>query len=154
MNQSSQFLPASPKLMNFLHEQINELAESKLGKKNNIRNGAVDISPFRSFLKKVTLKLRTEHRVGTDGLVIVHARSHMMDKIITHLFNDISTLYAEEIPAEAQLAAVAFGGYGRHELNPQSDVDIMILSEGGFKRSGAEPWMENSVLLSTPPCWI
>ena len=142
MSQPSQRLPVPAKLMNSLHEQIDELAESRLGKKSNIRNRAVDISPFRSFLKKVTLKLRTEHRVGTDGLVIVHARSHMMDKIIIHLFRDISTLYAEEIPAEAQLAAVAFGGYGRHELNPQSDVDIMILSEGGFKRRGAEPWME------------
>jgi [protein-PII] uridylyltransferase len=128
--------------MNPLHEQIDELAESKLGKKSNIRSGAVDITPYRSFLKKVTLKLRTEHRVGMDGLVIVHARSHMMDQIIIHLFKDISTLYSEEIPAQAQLAAVAFGGYGRHELNPQSDVDIMILSEGGFKRNGAEPWME------------
>jgi [protein-PII] uridylyltransferase len=128
--------------MNPLHDQIDILAESKLGKKSNIRSGAVDISPYRSFLKKVTLKLRTEHRVGTDGLVIVHARSHMMDQIIVHLFDDIWALYAEEIPAEAQLAAVAFGGYGRHELNPQSDVDIMILSEGGFKRNGAEPWME------------
>ncbi len=128
--------------MNSLHEQIDALAEEKLGKNSNIRNGAVDIAPYRSFLKKVTLKLRTEHRTGTGGITIVHARSHMMDLIMTHLFSDVSTLYAEEIPAEAKLSAVAFGGYGRHELNPQSDVDIMILSEGGFKRSGAEPWME------------
>ncbi|MDG1891862.1 MAG: [protein-PII] uridylyltransferase [Verrucomicrobiota bacterium] len=128
--------------MNSLHDSIQQIAKEKLGSKNNVRKGVVDLLPYRSFLKKVTLKLRTEHRTGTLGLVIVHGRSFMMDQLIHHLFKDIFSLYAHEIPVKAQLAAVAFGGYGRHELNPQSDVDIMILCEGGLKPSGAEPWME------------
>jgi [protein-PII] uridylyltransferase len=131
------------KPMNPLHEQIQEIAVQKLVGKSNLRNEAIDMAPYQSYLKKVTLKLRTEHRTGSSGINIVHARSFMMDLLIQQLFKDVSTLYAEEIPAKAQLAAVAFGGYGRHELNPQSDVDIMILSEGGFKKhGGAEKWME------------
>ena len=67
----------------------------------------------------------------------------MMDQIIEHLFRDLRAFYAEDIPANAQWAAVAFGGYGRHELNHQIDVDIMILREFGFRKVGAEPGLES-----------
>jgi len=129
--------------MESLHQQIKELAHARLGKRRCLKADGVDRAPYRSFLKAVTLHLRTEHRTGHSGTAIVHARSFMMDQVIEHLFRDLSAFYAEEIPANAQLAAVAFGGYGRHELNPQSDVDIMILSENGFRKVGAEPWLES-----------
>ena len=128
--------------MEALHQHIRQLAQERLGRRRCLKSGTLDIGPYRAFLKAVTLRLRTEHRTGHAGIAIVHARSYMMDQIIEHLFADLSALHAEAIPADAKLAVVAFGGYGRHELNPQSDVDVMILTEKGFKKVGAEPWLE------------
>lgn len=43
------------------------------------------------------------------------------------------------IPADAALALFAIGGYGRGELFPQSDVDLLVLAEPEAQSEHAEP---------------
>jgi len=55
---------------------------------------------------------------------LLKARSIFIDKIITRVWQQF-------VPSlnEAQYTLVAVGGYGRNELHPHSDVDILILLE-------------------------
>ena len=53
-------------------------------------------------------------------LQLVEGRSWLIDQILTHLWSQI------EWPVPVSLIAV--GGYGRGELHPYSDIDLLILS--------------------------
>ena len=64
------------------------------------------------------------HRKGVGGQEVVRAISALTDEIVTELFRAIC---AEVGAAEPPLALVATGGYGRRELSPRSDVDLLAL---------------------------
>ena len=73
--------------------------------------------------------LRTEHLNGASGEVVVKEYTLLIDEIIKGLYrrfkNDSASLLSA--PYEEQCVLVALGGYGREELNPHSDIDLMLL---------------------------
>lgn len=69
-----------------------------------------------------------KHRAGARGIVIVRAFSAMVDELLRHLFELAQSDYHAHYPTmNARCTMVAQGGYGRGELNPQSDVDLLFL---------------------------
>src|SRR3989449_1768830 len=73
---------------------------------------------------------RVRHTFETtgDGLAAAEERSRLMDKVVTQLYRDL----VSPDPAEpGNFCLVAVGGYGRQELFPYSDVDLLFLSESG-----------------------
>jgi len=83
---------------------------------------------LRRYLRLETERLRMRHRLGLGGAEIATARSYQVDLIVTRACRQA----AEEAGPEAQLAlaacaVVALGGYGRAELAPYSDVDLLFL---------------------------
>ena len=61
------------------------------------------------------------HRQGAGGQDVVRAISALTDDVIGELFRTISAAGAQPF------ALVATGGYGRRELAPRSDVDLLAL---------------------------
>ncbi len=109
----------------------------------------VQLSPFlpdsnwgeqaREYLQQVKAELFARHQTGATGHAIVGAYTALMDQLIRSLFDAASRAYAERFPRLGQrCAVVAQGGYGRGELNPCSDIDLLFLYQ--FKR---EPFIEN-----------
>ncbi|MCU0785783.1 MAG: [protein-PII] uridylyltransferase [Verrucomicrobia bacterium] len=95
------------------------------------RAAGPEIARFRAFLKLETHRLKLAHRNGAGGLEICQARSAILDHVIRYLWiaalNTLSAQARKEFPP---ITVVALGGYGRSELNPHSDIDLMFLHEG------------------------
>jgi [protein-PII] uridylyltransferase len=82
----------------------------------------------RAYLKEGRELLFERHRAGAAGVEVVSAFSTMMDHLIRHLFAVVSDDFVRRYPSENQgCAVIAQGGYGRGELNPHSDIDLLFL---------------------------
>jgi [protein-PII] uridylyltransferase len=82
----------------------------------------------RNYIHRARELLLEKHRAGAGGMQIVSAYSTMMDHLIRHLFATVSGDFIRRFPTHnPRCAVVAQGGYGRGELNPQSDIDLLFL---------------------------
>ncbi len=83
---------------------------------------------YKRYLELESIMLQRNHRKGDSGMKVCQARAAMIDVIIENLFLSALDLYTTKhgrIPCK--MAILATGGYGRRELNPHSDIDIMFL---------------------------
>ncbi len=78
---------------------------------------------FRQALKQGDETLKALFQEGVPVCELVPARARLIDQLLERAW---WRFFAESDP---HLALVAVGGYGRGELHPHSDVDIMILLE-------------------------
>lgn len=96
------------------------------------RSPARELKRYKNFLKVESARLKMFHRGGGGGMEVCHARSDVLDELHVHILKSVQQNFEasnkEPIP---KFALVAIGGYGRGELNPCSDIDIMILHTGG-----------------------
>jgi [protein-PII] uridylyltransferase len=110
-------------------DTIQRHAGEKLRKIENQPNPAQRLVALKKFLKIETQRLSLRHRFGISGEQIVQARSLIVDLLIER----ISRTAVEEKfgagPGGGQFAIVALGGYGRSELAPHSDIDIMFVHQ-------------------------
>ncbi len=93
------------------------------------QSGRGRLTLYESFLRLHQRRLMMRHRAGGGGLAIAGARTELIDAVLRHLFVTARTAYAARHPREKlpAVALVAVGGYGRAELNPFSDIDILLL---------------------------
>ncbi|MDX2041991.1 MAG: [protein-PII] uridylyltransferase [Acidobacteriota bacterium] len=88
------------------------------------------LGAFKKFLKIETQRLHLRHRFGISGSQIVAARSLVVDLLIRKIARQaVEERLGGEVDA-ANFAIIALGGYGRQELSPQSDIDVMFLYKG------------------------
>ncbi|HXG48043.1 MAG TPA: [protein-PII] uridylyltransferase [Methylomirabilota bacterium] len=92
---------------------------------------AEELARFRNFLKVESHRLRLRHRAGLGGRAVCRARAALIDILLRFLWqaarNSLSAQAQREFPP---LCLIALGGYGRGELSPHSDIDIMFLHAG------------------------
>src|SRR5437870_1441337 len=70
-------------------------------------------------------QILARHRGGAGGQEVVRAISALTDEVVTELFQ---TIVAQSPGSDAiALSLVATGGYGRRELAPRSDIDLLAL---------------------------
>ena len=81
----------------------------------------------RTFLKLETERLRIRHRLGAGGGEVTAARSYAVDLLVRHAWQRAAPGAA---PEAEDCALVALGGYGRGDLAPGSDVDLLFLYPG------------------------
>ena len=109
---------------------------------------------YRNFIKIETHRLRMFHRGGGSGREVCEGRSVMVDELLRHLMDAIHQTAGLEFQRLApSLSLVAIGGYGRGELNPCSDIDIMLLHTNEVSSGKARPYLAIIINTLIPMLW-
>ena len=116
--------------------------------------GAERIAACKSFLKDAMADLKVRHDQGASGMEIENGRSAIIDLLISKLFDHAIGLYAStKGPTPAAVAMMALGGYGRSELAPWRDVDVMFLYPTKSKPAVVEPFQAHLTQEVLYPLW-
>ena len=78
-------------------------------------------SVYRDLLKQCQQQLWTRFNDGEDVRLLVQARAVTVDAVLKHAWQRF------DLGQESDIALLAVGGYGRGELHPYSDIDVLIL---------------------------
>lgn len=97
---------------------INALFDSEALSADSAENGLV--KALRSALLEAGNRFDQEFREGRSAGELLRARAAFVDDLLRYSWQ------AMDLP-DSGYALVAVGGYGRGELHPQSDIDLMVL---------------------------
>ncbi len=90
----------------------------------------------RARLKEGRLKLRAQHDSGSPSIQVCVHQTDLIDSIVLDLF-DASAEQVGLKELSGQFALVAHGGYGRRDVAPYSDVDLMLVHIKKFAAEAA-----------------
>lgn len=86
-----------------------------------LQQQGISIPLFRDCLKHAKSVLQERFHAGRAATELVHQQANVIDQLLQDIWQHFFKDYLDDI------ALVAVGGYGRGELHPGSDVDIMLL---------------------------
>ena len=88
----------------------------------------------KSLLARGLERLKAEHKMGRSGVDLCAAASDLRDEVLRELYRIALEGLAADHAAmlNDRVALVAHGGYGRREVAPYSDVDLMIVCQKGL----------------------
>jgi [protein-PII] uridylyltransferase len=82
----------------------------------------------RDYLGRARQLLFEQHQAGASGAAIVARWTAVVDHVVQALYAAARGSYAERYTVlDQRVALIAQGGYGRAELNPCSDIDLLVL---------------------------
>ena len=117
-------------------EKVLAHAEDQLAASGKQRPTEV-LPAYKKFLKLEEHRLRLKHQAGGGGREICARRGELVDVILRHVFAAAASAVGQ---SKTSLALIALGGYGRGELNPFSDIDVMLLHGNGTGK--VSPYVE------------
>ncbi|MGH6820309.1 MAG: DUF294 nucleotidyltransferase-like domain-containing protein, partial [Methylocella sp.] len=80
------------------------------------------------FYSSGSVRIRRQFEATGDGQAAGRARAELVDAVIAELYSE---LISPESGEPKDFCLVAVGGYGRSELFPHSDIDLLFLSANG-----------------------
>jgi [protein-PII] uridylyltransferase len=93
------------------------------------------IHDARERLREGRERIGLQHQSGSPGIQVCTALSALLDEVVLGLFAAaLSDLATSDSQLSDDVALVAHGGYGRRDVAPYSDVDLMILHRGLSER--------------------
>ena len=107
-------------------EQVLAHAESSLAATGTRRPTEV-LPLYKKFLNVEEHRLRLKHQASGGGREICARRAELVDILLRYVFGGAAATARGSGKPTIPLALIALGGYGRGELNPFSDIDVMIL---------------------------
>jgi [protein-PII] uridylyltransferase len=126
-------------------EQVLSHAQSRLAGATARRPTEV-LPVYKKFLKVEEHRLRLMHQAGGGGREICARRAELIDILLRYVFDAAAATVRGDGESQVPLALIALGGYGRGELNPFSDIDVMLLHRKGAEISPRVEELVNQVL--------
>src|SRR6267378_3486330 len=114
-------------------EKVLAHAESRLAATGTRRPTEV-LPLYKKFLKVEEHRLRLKHQAGGAGREICARRAELVDILLRYVFGAAAATVRGNGETKVPVALIALGGYGRGELNPFSDVDVMVLHHHGVAK--------------------
>lgn len=108
-----------------LHDPAAELNDNELADTGPRPPGNGLIRPLRSALEQYDASLFKRFRAGTSAAILVPERACYVDAIISKLWKETFGKQS----SNSGCALLAVGGYGRGELHPGSDIDVLLLHD-------------------------
>ncbi|MCC6303143.1 MAG: [protein-PII] uridylyltransferase [Gammaproteobacteria bacterium] len=90
-----------------------------------LSSSSTPLQLFRHTLQSVDEALAERFAKGVPVTELVRQRVWFMDELLVRAWHRFIP------PRDGGIALVAVGGYGRHELHPDSDIDLLILLDPG-----------------------
>ena len=126
-------------------EKVLRHAEERLVLKSGARPAEI-LNVYKKFLKVEEHRLRLLHRAGGGGREIAQGRAQVMDVVLRHVFKAADENYRQTRAGDiVTVSLVAIGGYGRGELSPYSDIDIMFLHNSSSRATSLHPYLKEMV---------
>ncbi|MBV34356.1 MAG: [protein-PII] uridylyltransferase [Rickettsiales bacterium] len=119
---------ASPDKFNYLPKAADLL------KKSQSAEGIERLKVYKGYLQAGLDALTKQFQKGTSIIQLLRARSALMDHILITSWSQFSV--------NSNAALIAVGGYGREELQPYSDIDILVLLSESDDAKGRQPELE------------
>jgi [protein-PII] uridylyltransferase len=94
---------------------------------SDLKTSTPDIKVFRDALKRGHNILKERFQAHENATNYVLQRAWLVDQIVLQVWQQFCS-----VPKNNTIALVAVGGYGRGELHPHSDVDLLILLESAM----------------------
>jgi len=92
------------------------------------------LAACKKFMRLESEMIIMRQRAGDSGVKVARMRSKLIDALLTKLFAHCLNIYRRSHEdSEITVALIALGGYGRTELAPFSDIDLMFLYPTGIK---------------------
>jgi [protein-PII] uridylyltransferase len=94
---------------------------------SDLKTSTPDIKVFRDALKRGHNILKERFQAHENATNYVLQRAWLVDQIVLQIWQQLCS-----VPKNNTIALIAVGGYGRGELHPHSDVDLLILLESAM----------------------
>lgn len=88
-----------------------------------------EIARYKDFLRVESHRVHLLHKRGATGKEVARARADVLDVLLRSVVRAIERNLVAAKTAIPKYALVGLGGYGRGELNPFSDIDILFLHD-------------------------
>jgi [protein-PII] uridylyltransferase len=82
------------------------------------------VTALRDFYAEEFARIEREFRATSNGRMATHSRTALLDRVVLDLTREFLAPQPEDLK---NVCLVALGGYGRRELFPHSDIDVMFL---------------------------
>lgn len=85
------------------------------------------IAPFKKTIKNALIQLKEHQNAGASAALLLKRYTWMIDELVGIIWTFYLNQNNSDDEQRLDLELIAVGGYGRGELHPFSDVDLLIL---------------------------
>jgi [protein-PII] uridylyltransferase len=98
------------------------------------------LGPIKKALVSADRCLAKKFHAGADVNQLVKSRAWVVDQLILYAWENL-------VPADEDICLIAVGGFGRGELHPHSDVDLLVLLKESPPAENLKYAIENFITL-------